>query len=141
MRTSDLPVDTMYIQWLSGLSLRKIGRAYNIGRMRVYGEFTRRYGKDCCNLRKQSLARAVYADYADLELAMKARGSVGLFRSRKTEDNYSKLQTTNISDYHLATPEIAADTYLKLSYYMYVSRMTTKLLYLTMLSRMNQMKS
>lgn len=139
MLTLSLPVDKMYILWLSGLSIRKIAKAYNVGRMAVYGALVRSYGKDCCSLRRQSLARVVYKEYGDLMLAMTARGIDGLYRTQKTEDNYSKLQSTDLSEYHLAAPVVPVDTWLRLGYYREVSRLTTKLVYLTMMARMNRM--
>lgn len=138
---SQCTVDTMYIQWLSGLSIRKIGRAHGIGRMTVYSRFVLAYGKDCCNLRKQSLARVVMKEYGDLALAMVARGSSGLYRTKKTEDNYSRTQSTDLADYHLTYPVDTANTCLRLSYYMAVSKITTRLVYLTMMSRMNRLGS
>lgn len=153
---SKLPVTTMYIQWLSGLSIRRIAKHHNIGRMMVYGALVRTYGVDCCNLRKQSLARVIYKEYGNIDLAMSARGTEGLFRSPKTEDNYSKFQSsgygasnrnndfrTSADDFYsyLETRDYNAETYLNLCHYIEVSRITTKLVYLTMMSRMNRMTS
>ena len=154
MPSPKLAVDTMYIQWLSGLSIRRVAKYHNIGRMAVYGAFVKAYGVDCCNLRKQSLARVIYKEYGDISLAMTARGIEGLFRSPKTEDNYSRIQSIGYNpperydrlchsgDYSarcLESKSYTPETYLNLCHYIEVSRITTKLVYLTMMSRMNRM--
>jgi hypothetical protein len=93
--TLELSQDTqeMYKLWLSGLSIRKIGAMYGVGRMSVWGRLTRAYGLNACTPSHQSLARICYKEYGDLVLAERARGIEGLFMSGKTEDNYSKHQT------------------------------------------------
>ncbi len=93
-----LDVDAMYRDWLSGLSIRKISYLYNVGRGRVWKMLTDRYGLDACCLRKQSLARIVYQEYGDVDLAMRARGTEGLYRSQKTMNNYSKNQSGLITE-------------------------------------------
>ena len=130
--------EEMYINWLSGLSIRNIGRIFGLNRMVVYTRFTKMYGKNACNLREQSLARVVYKEYGDLELARKAKDSPGLFRTTKSENNYSKIQTTDLSKYQLRSrvPEVA-EVGLRLPIYRRVCKLTTHLIYLTMWYRTN----
>lgn len=106
--------------------------------MSVHTAFVRKYGKDCCDLRRQSLARVILKEYGDLDLAMAARGTDGLYRTQKTEDNYSRLQSTDLSDYHLASDDEPPDTWLYLCYYIEVSRLTTLLIYLAIWGRTNR---
>jgi hypothetical protein len=86
-------VKEMYRLWLSGKSIRKIARAYDVGRMAVWAALRREYGKDACSPQKQSLARVCYKEYGDLETALRAKGIEGLYMSERTENNYSKHQT------------------------------------------------
>lgn len=133
-------IDEMYQQWLGGLSIRRIGAKYQLGRMSVWGAFQRAYGKDACNLRKQSLARVVYKEYGDVELAKKARGIEGLFHTAITEENYSHYQTTDLTKYHLASL-MSLDSQRKgfnLDQYMFLTAYTTHILYVTMWNRINR---
>lgn len=98
-------VEAMYTLWLSGLSIRNIGKQVGLGRMSVHSTLVKQYGKDACNLRKQSLSRVVYQEYGDMELSVAARGSDGLYRTTRAEKNYSRCQTyeavvSNIPDLH-----------------------------------------
>lgn len=101
--------EVMYDLWLSGLSIRKIAAINNIGRGRCWKMLTSKYGKDACNLRKQSLARVVYQEYGDRELAEKARGTDGLFRSEKTMRNYSNNNSSLSFNEELVDPEVLID--------------------------------
>ena len=134
-----LSVEQMYQQWLGGLSLRKIGHINGLGRMTVLAAFRKVYGKDACNLRKQSLARIVFQEYGDMELADRARNIDGLFRSTKTDNNYSKMQTTDLDNYHLTSPVlINSQPKFNLRLYKFVTRCTTHMLYLTLWNRVNR---
>lgn len=140
-----IDVDAMYRDWLSGLSIRKISYLYNVGRGRVWKLLTDKYGSDACCLRKQSLARIVYQEYGDVDLAMRARGTDGLYRSQKTMNNYSKnqsglcteegLSNDVLMDYVQYNTEDQRDPYddiettpLSLKVYLWISEMTAQLI-------------
>lgn len=136
----NLPVETMYQQWLGGLSIRKIARYYQVGRMAVWGAFNRTYGKNACNLRKQSLARVVFQEYGDMVLAERVRGIDGLFRTTATDNNYSQFQTTDLNKHHLASL-ISSDSQrgeLNLVLYRQVTILTAHIIYLTIWNRTNR---
>lgn len=129
----------MYELWLGGTAIRKIGKRYGLGRMRVWSILNRHYGKGATAPRKQSLARTVYREYGDLETATKARGIEGLFRSGRTENNYSKWQTVEFK----TTPTLAhhvdsQGVYLNLMFYRKVADLTAHLLYLTIWNHINR---
>jgi hypothetical protein len=130
----------MYRQWLSGLSIRRIAFIHGLGRMAVYGAFVRAYGKDCCNLQKQSFARVLYKDYGDLELALRGMDTDGLYRTAKTEQNYSNHEARDLDKYCLTyEPEPNPQDPLRLDLYVFSIYTAKKLIYLTMMSRMNRM--
>jgi DNA-binding CsgD family transcriptional regulator len=132
------PVE-LYTLWLSGKSLRAIGKMFGVGRMAIYGTLSRAYGKDCCTLRKQSLARIVFKEYGDMDLAIKAKGIEGLFRSEKTENSYSEHQSCDISTKNIRAVVSTYEEGISLPLYYKVSQLTTRLIYLTMMSRMNKL--
>ena len=115
-------LENMYTLWLSGLSLRKIGRRYHLGKSTVWAKLTAVYGGDACNLRKQSLARVCYKEYGDLQLALRARGIEGLYMSEQTERNYSKHKTYDMTKIQLANPNSTYEPSLLFAYYHYLVR-------------------
>lgn len=123
-----IDVAAMYEMWLTGLSIRNIGKHVGIGRMSVHSTLTKHYGKDACNLRKQSLSRVVYQEYGDMELATAARGSNGLFRTARAEKNYSKHQTYDCVTVNLAYEVPDTETELLLPLYIWFSEYITVML-------------
>jgi hypothetical protein len=136
--SSQLDPVYLYELWLSGKSLRTIGRMVGVGRMAVYGSLSRKYGKDCCALRKQSLARIVYQEYGNMDLAIKARGIEGLYRSEKTENNYSEHQGYELATKNLRAATVDSPDSLTLPLYYKALQITTLIIYLAMWSRVNR---
>lgn len=121
-------VAEMYDLWLQGLSIRRVSGHYGIGRMAAYEAMKRQYGGDCCDLRKQSLARVVVKDYGDKSLASRARGIEGLYRTAKTENYYSRMQTTDLDEYSLYYEPEEKQVWLSLPWYLYFAKTTVEIL-------------
>jgi hypothetical protein len=128
----------LYDLWLSGKSLRTIGKMVGVGRMAIYGALSRKYGKDCCCLRKQSLARIIYQEYGDMDLAIKARGIEGLYRSEKTENHYSEFQGYEVATKNLRAATVDSPEGITLPLYYKVSQITTLIIYLAIWGRVNR---
>jgi hypothetical protein len=119
-------VEQMYQDWLSGMSIRNIGKRYNLGRMSVFTLFRTHFGKDATNLRKQSLSRVVYQEYGDMSLATKASGSEGLFRTIRAEKSYSKHQTYEAALSKVVYTMEDIETPVNLNTYLYICEMTSR---------------
>lgn len=122
----DINPEVMYHSWLSGLSIRNIGKHEGLGRMSVHATLTKHYGKDATNLRKQSLARVVYQEYGDIELAMAARGSDGLYRTARAEKNYSRCQTYEVAVNNLSYVPAELETEINLNTYLLICELTCR---------------
>lgn len=121
-----LDVEAMYQDWLMGLSIRNIGKRYNLGRMSVFALFRKHFGNDATNLRKQSLSRVVYQEYGDMQLATKASGSEGLFRTIRAEKSYSKHQTYEVALSNVTYEMEEAETVVNLNTYLYICEQTAR---------------
>lgn len=121
-------VASMYTLWLSGMSIRNIGKQVGLGRMSVWATLVKHYGKDACNLRKQSLSRVVYQEYGDIELATAAKGSDGLYRTARAEKNYSRCQTYDIAVTNLSYEMEYQETELGLPIYIWFTEYITGML-------------
>jgi hypothetical protein len=97
--------ETLYKNWLAGLSLRSIGRKYNLGFHTVYNRILSKYGKDACDIRKNGLARVVVSDYGDYELANKCLNVPGRYFSYHKENTLSAYQSIESLDYLPYQPE------------------------------------
>lgn len=121
-------VAAMYELWLSGLSIRNIGKHVGLGRMSVHATLVKQYGKDACNLRKQSLSRVIYQEYGDMELATRAEGSDGLYRTARAEKNYSRCQTYDVAVNNLSYEPEVPEVELSLPMYIWFSQYITSML-------------
>lgn len=117
-------VQQMYDLWLSGLSIRNVGRKLGVGRMSVWAKLTKYFGKDATNLRKQSLSRVVYQEYGDRDLATRAKGSEGLYRTERVERNYSKCQTFEVAIANLVYSTDEPELEMSLPVYIWIAEMT-----------------
>lgn len=97
--TASCPVSTEELRrlWLSGLSLREIGKRVNRSYEWVRLTLIKVYGKDATNVRQQSLSRVVYQEYGDLVVAESAANSPGLFRTGRVEKNFSRHLTYEVA--------------------------------------------
>lgn len=119
----------LYDLWLSGLSIRNIGKRFGLGRMSVHSILTKHYGKDACNLRKQSLSRVIYQEYGDKLLAQRASGSDGLYRTTKSEKNYTRCQTYEAVVNNLTYEPEAQALEMNLNIYLWVCLETANSIY------------
>lgn len=121
-------VEQMYQQWLGGMSIRNIGKRYNLGRMSVFALFRKHFGNDATCLRRQSLARVIYQEYGDLKLARNAAGSDGLFRTIRAEKSYSKHQTYEAVTVNLVYEMEEPELPVNLNTYLYICELTVKVI-------------
>jgi hypothetical protein len=97
-----------------------------MGRMKVFDRIRAAYGKDATNLRKNSLSRAIYQEYRNLEIASKLMNTEGLFRTIRAEQNYSLHQTYQVATNNLPYYDQEPETIVNLNTYLYISEMTSR---------------
>lgn len=88
-----VPTEELRLLWLSGLSLRDIGKRVGMSYEWVRLTLIKVYGKNAANVRQQSLSRVVYQEYGNLAVAESAANSPGLFRTGRVEKNFSRHLT------------------------------------------------
>lgn len=58
-------IDDLYLLWLKNHSLREIEFMTGVPHSTIHQKLRRKYGKDCCNLKKASLLRSLITEYPD----------------------------------------------------------------------------
>lgn len=99
-KTESLDSIVLYELWLLGLSLRRIGHRFGVSRTTVLDKIRSVYGRDACNPRCNSLSRTIIQEYGSeySDLAERARGVPGLYRTTRKEKNLSAFQSLEYVD-------------------------------------------
>lgn len=66
---NNLNSETLYYQWLAGLSLRKLAHQYGVSHSTIKNHIQKAYGRDATDPVRNSLVRSLSQDYPDFSVA------------------------------------------------------------------------
>lgn len=99
MQTSTVDVESLYLEWLQGSSLRELARKVGKSYTTIQTWFRLKYGKNATNLQASSLARTLIADYGASALET-AKTLIGTTETTKHRSVHSLQQLSNYQTLH-----------------------------------------
>lgn len=108
MSTASVDIESLYLEWLQGSSLRELARKVGKSYTTIQTWFRQKYGRDATDLQATSLARSLMADYgaSAMEIAQKLIGTSETTKHRSVHSlqqlsNYQCLHDADFLDHQI----------------------------------------